>query len=169
MAARAAALTAHLLALPELAAAGTVAAYVSVGTEPATDEVLAALHARGARVLLPVLLDDGDLDWAEYTGLHELHEVGHGLREPTGPPLGREAGGHADVVLVPGVAASPAGVRMGRGGGSYDRALTRVRPGALTVLLLHPGEVGQPVPTEPHDRGVDLAVTAEGVTRFSQP
>ena len=143
-----------------------MAAYVSVGTEPATDEVLAALHARGARVLLPVLLPDGDLDWAEYTGPQSLRSAGRGLLEPAGPRLGREEVSRADVVLLPGVAVSPTGTRMGRGGGSYDRALTRVRPEALTVLLLHPGEVGLPVPVEPHDLGVDVAVTAEGVTRF---
>lgn len=54
--------------LPELADARTVAAYVSVGREPGTRALLDALHARGVRVLLPVLLPDNDLDWAAYEG-----------------------------------------------------------------------------------------------------
>lgn len=164
--ARAAALEAHVLALPELAAASTVAAYVAVGTEPPTAAVLHELVARGVHVLLPLLLPDGDLDWAQYTGPDSLAEAARGLLEPTGTPLGVGAVAEADVVLVPGVAVSASGVRMGRGGGSYDRALARVGPGALTVLLLHPGETGQDVPVEPHDRAVDVAVTAEGVVRF---
>lgn len=167
--ARDAALGAHLAGLPELAAAGSVAAYVSVGTEPSTVEVLADLHARGVRVLLPVLLPDGDLDWAPWTGPESLREAGRGLFEPNTAPLGEDAVAGVDVVLVPGVAVSPTGVRMGRGGGSYDRALARCDEHTLTVLLLHPGETGQDVPSEPHDRAVDLVVTAEGIQRFTRP
>lgn len=165
--ARAAALGAHVLALPEVASAGTVAAYVSVGTEPPTDAVLAALHARGAHVLLPVLLDDGDLDWAPYDGPASLRAAGRGLREPVADPLGVDAIREADVVILPGVAVSAEGLRMGRGGGSYDRALARVPADALRVLLLHPDEIDQDVPAELHDERVDVVVTAEGVVRFT--
>ncbi|WP_461028279.1 5-formyltetrahydrofolate cyclo-ligase, partial [Streptomyces sparsus] len=65
-------LSQHALALPELAAATTVAAYVSVGAEPGTRALLDALRARGVRVLLPVLLPDNDLDWAVYGGTAAL-------------------------------------------------------------------------------------------------
>ncbi len=57
------ALAARALAMPEVARAHTVAAYVSVGAEPGTLALLDALRARGVRVLLPVLLPDNDLDW----------------------------------------------------------------------------------------------------------
>ena len=62
------ALAAHALELPELAGARTVAAYVSVGAEPGTGALLDALRARGARVLLPALLADNDLDWGSTPG-----------------------------------------------------------------------------------------------------
>ncbi|MFC6154171.1 5-formyltetrahydrofolate cyclo-ligase [Nocardioides yefusunii] len=165
--ARAASLGAHVLAIPEVAFAGTVAAYVSMGTEPPTDAVLAALHARGAHVLLPVLLGDNDLDWAPYEGPDSLRDAGRGLREPATTPLGVDAVASADVVLVPGLAVSADGVRMGRGGGSYDRALARVGENALRVLLLHPDEIDQDVPAAPHDQRVDVVVSAEGVVRFT--
>jgi 5-formyltetrahydrofolate cyclo-ligase len=80
--------------------------------------------------------------------------------------LGVEAIATADVVLVPGLAVSPDGVRLGRGGGSYDRALARVPAGTFTCALLHDGEVGCDVPVAPHDRAVAAAVTPSGVTRF---
>ncbi|MBD0672606.1 5-formyltetrahydrofolate cyclo-ligase, partial [Streptomyces sp. CBMA156] len=64
----------------ELAGPGaTVAAYVSVGSEPGTRPLLDALRERGVRVLLPVLLPDNDLDWAEYAGPEALAPAGRGL------------------------------------------------------------------------------------------
>ncbi|MER6913221.1 5-formyltetrahydrofolate cyclo-ligase [Streptomyces sp. NPDC000594] len=168
----AAALARHALDLPELAGAATVAAYVSVGGEPGTRALLDALRARGIRVLLPVLLPDNDLDWGEYRGPGSLAPAGRGLLEPTGPRLGPEAVLDADAMLVPGLAVDGRGVRLGRGGGSYDRVLARLeragRSPAL-VVLLYGHEVVDRVPAEPHDRPVRAAVTPEGVRRFPVP
>ncbi|MEU1290491.1 5-formyltetrahydrofolate cyclo-ligase [Kitasatospora sp. NPDC005856] len=154
----------------ELAAAGaTVAAYVSVGAEPGTRPLLDALRARGVRVLLPVLLADNDLDWAEYAGPDALAPAGRGLLEPVGPRLGPRAVTEAAVVLLPGLAVDRSGLRLGRGGGSYDRVLARLeRAGARPVLavLLYEHELLERVPAEPHDRPVDLAVLPSGVRRL---
>ncbi|GLF99481.1 5-formyltetrahydrofolate cyclo-ligase [Streptomyces yaizuensis] len=159
----------HALELPELAGAGTVAAYVSVGTEPGTRALLDALRARGTRVLLPVLLPDNDLDWGEYRGPGRLVRAGRGLLEPDGPRLGPDAVTTADAVLLPGLAVDRRGLRLGRGGGSYDRVLARLeRAGArpAPVVLLYGSEVVARVPAEAHDRPVRAAVTPEGVHRF---
>ncbi len=130
------------LGLPELADARTVAAYVSVGREPGTRALLEALRGRGVRVLLPVLLADNDLDWAAYEGPAHLLPAGRGLLEPDGPRLGPDAVLAADAVLLPGLAVDGSGMRLGRGGGSYDRVLARpsripapstARPGSSTV------------------------------------
>ncbi|GLW70248.1 hypothetical protein Kpho02_25470 [Kitasatospora phosalacinea] len=148
---------------------GTVAAYVSVGAEPGTRPLLAALAARGVRVLLPVLLSDNDLDWAPYEGEDRLSPAARGLLEPTGPRLGPDAVLAADVVLLPGLAVDARGVRLGRGGGSYDRVLARLaRAGARPLLatLLYPHELLPAVPAEPHDLPVHAVATPEGVTRF---
>ncbi|MEU1053402.1 5-formyltetrahydrofolate cyclo-ligase [Streptomyces sp. NPDC005876] len=167
------ALAGRALALPELAQARTVAAYVSVGAEPGTRALLDALRARGTRVLLPVLLPDDDLDWGGYAGEDSLTRVRHGGRmalwEPAGRRLGPDAVTGADAVLLPGLAVDPRGVRLGRGGGSYDRVLARLeRAGARPALLvlLYDGEVVGHLPREPHDRPVDAAVTPSGVRRF---
>ncbi|MEU9377418.1 5-formyltetrahydrofolate cyclo-ligase [Streptomyces sp. NPDC048255] len=172
--AAAVALAASALALPELAGARTVAAYVSVGTEPGTRELLDALRAAGKRVLLPLLLPDNDLDWAVYEGPRGLAEAAHPgkmrLWEPTGPALGPDAVAGADAVLLPGLAVDRRGMRLGRGGGSYDRVLQRLeRAGsqAALVVLLYDDEVVARVPEEPHDHPVSAVATPSGVLRFS--
>ena len=159
-------LAGHLLAAPEVRDAESVAAYVAVGDEPGTSWVLDGLRRAGVRVLLPVLLDDDDLDWAAYDGPESLAAGRFGLREPSGPRLGVDAVGDVDVVLLPGLAASSRGLRLGRGGGSYDRALTRVPYGTFTCVLLYDGESDRDVPREPHDRAVEAVATPSGLTRL---
>lgn len=160
------AITGLVLASDEVRRAATVAAYVSVGTEPGTSDLLDGLVGAGKRVVLPVLLPDLDLDWAVYHGPTSLAPAGRGLLEPQGERLGPDAVATADVVLVPGLAVSPTGLRMGRGGGSYDRALGRVPVGTPVWVLLYDDEVGLDVPAEPHDRTVTGAVTPRAITRF---
>ncbi|HWI43645.1 MAG TPA: 5-formyltetrahydrofolate cyclo-ligase [Nocardioides sp.] len=155
-----------LLATEEVRRAATVACYVSIGNEPGTTVLLDRLMGAGKRVILPVLLPDNDLDWAAYAGPGSLLSAPRGLLEPAGTRLGVDAVATADVVLVPGLAVSATGLRMGRGGGSYDRALARVPVGTFTCVLLYDDEVGLDVPAEPHDRPVTAAATPRGLARF---
>ena len=166
VAADAAAIAAHLLAAEEVRRAATVAAYVSVSTEPGTGPLIEQLHALGRRVILPVLLADNDLDWAQYAGADGLVPAGRGMLEPVGPRLGVDAVATADVVLCPGLAVDRTGARLGRGGGSCDRVLRRVPVGTFVCVLLYDGELLDRVPTAPHDQPVNAAVTERGVTRF---
>ncbi|MFF5174264.1 5-formyltetrahydrofolate cyclo-ligase [Micromonospora sp. NPDC000089] len=142
--------------------------YVPVGSEPGgpeLPEVLRAALPADAELLLPVLRADLDLDWARYAGPGSLRAAGRGLREPTGAPLGRSAVAGARLVVVPALAVDRHGRRLGRGGGSYDRALARVPAGTLTVALLHDGELVQALPAEPHDRPVGAVLTPSGGLR----
>lgn len=159
----------HLLAHPQVRRAASITAYVSVGHEPGTGILLDRLLAARKRVILPLtvgsLARGGlDLDWATYEGPGSLAPARFGLLEPTTPPLGPDAVATPDAVLVPGLAVSPAGVRLGKGGGCYDKALARVPVGTFTCVLLYADEVGVEVPVEAHDRPVNHAATPEGVT-----
>ncbi|RYU08421.1 5-formyltetrahydrofolate cyclo-ligase [Nocardioides iriomotensis] len=157
----------HLLATPEVRRAATVAAYVSRGLEPGTGPLIDAVRASGRHVILPVVLPDKDLDWGRYTGADGLADARFGLLEPAEPHLGVDAVATADVVLVPAVAVDRSGMRLGRGGGCYDRALARVPVGTFVCALLYDDEVLDAVPSAPHDRRVTAVVTPSGVTRLA--
>jgi 5-formyltetrahydrofolate cyclo-ligase len=127
-----------------------VAAYEPMRTEPGSVELLAALHARGATVLVPVTLPDRDLDWTEWAP------------SGTGAPLGVEAIREVELVLAPALAVAPDGTRLGRGGGSYDRALARCGPDATLAALVFDDEVLAALPHDEWDVPVQAAVTPSG-------
>jgi 5-formyltetrahydrofolate cyclo-ligase len=135
--------------LRECTAAGwrSVAGFLPLRTEPGSRELLDALVERGVRVLVPVTLQDRDLDWVQLPG-----DV----------PLTTGAISTVDAVLVPALAVAADGTRLGRGGGSYDRALTRVPKGVVVAALLHDGEAVAHLPREAWDRPVSAYVTPSG-------
>jgi 5-formyltetrahydrofolate cyclo-ligase len=160
----------HVLGMPEVAAAGTVAAYYSAGTEPDTRGLVFALWKRGSYVVLPVLLPDGDLDWASFEGPDSLAPGPRGLLQPVDPVRGPGTVARADVVLVPALAVDVSGNRLGRGGGSYDRALARVGGQVPTIALVYDDELVPSVPAEPHDRAVRaVARPSHGITWLLPP
>ena len=156
-----------VLSLPEIQMAGTVAAYVSVGTEPDTSGLVYALWKRGTYLLLPLLRADSDLDWASYEGPDSLVPGPHGLLEPTEPPRGVTAVTSADLVIVPALAVDRSGMRLGRGGGSYDRALARIGAAVPTIALIYDDELLEEVPAGPLDQPVRMvAQPGQGITRL---
>ena len=158
-AAAAAAVTAALEA--GLIGAATVAGHVPGDVEPGHGRLREALGAGGARVLLPVVPAQGrELDWAVDAG--GLAPGRYGLLEPAGPRLGPAALGTADVVVVPALAVSRDGVRLGRGGGWYDRALRHARADAVLVAVVFDDELLDALPAEPHDHRVTAVVTPSG-------
>ncbi len=159
-----------ILDLPQAQMAGTVAVYYSLASEPGTHGLVYALWKRGSYVLLPVLRPDADLDWASYEGPDSLRPGPRGLTEPGEPPRGLDAVSRADLVLVPALAVDRRGIRLGRGGGSYDRALARVGRNVPTVALLYDGELLDEVPAGPHDQRVALvAQPSAGILELPPP
>jgi 5-formyltetrahydrofolate cyclo-ligase len=138
---------------------GTVCAYWPADDEPGSAELLDSLTHRGCRVLLPLVRPSGPLDWAEYTGAAGLRAGPLGLREPTGPPLGPGVIATAVLVLVPALAVDWHGIRLGRGGGHYDRTLPLAAPGTPLVAVVRDDEVLTSLPTQPHDVPVTAALT----------
>lgn len=141
------------------------AGYAPIGAEPGGAELPDVLHAAlggFGELLLPVLRLDLDLDWAVYRGPGTLRPAGRGMREPVGDRLGRTAVSDVRLVVVPALAVDLAGNRLGRGGGSYDRALARLGPGTAVVALLHDGELVDRLPAQPHDRPVTASITPTG-------
>jgi 5-formyltetrahydrofolate cyclo-ligase len=158
------ALSAHL---PGFIGGGeTVCAYVPVGSEPGSAELIDSLLQRRVRVLLPVAHHDPaglpvPLLWGEYRP-GGLAQGRFGLREPVEPWLPADAVAAASVVLVPALAVDRAGVRLGRGAGFYDRSLTLAAPTARLVAVVRDDELFDRLPTEPHDVRMTHALTPKG-------
>jgi len=146
-----------------------VAAHVPMPGEPGGPGLVAALAAIAPEMLLPVLRPDHDLDWALHAGELAPGLVRRRLQEPVAPPLGVDAIATAELVIVPALAVDREGVRLGRGGGSYDRALARVRADVEILALLYDDEVVPALPREPHDQLVTAALTPAGLLRLRPP
>jgi 5-formyltetrahydrofolate cyclo-ligase len=144
-----------------LAGTRAVAAYVPAPEEPGHGRLPAAFAELAARVLLPVVpAERAELGWAVDIG--RLAPGRYGLFEPVGPRLGPAAVATVDVVVVPALAVSRHGVRLGRGGGYYDRALRHVRPDTVLVAVVFDDELLDDLPAEPHDQQVTAVVTPSG-------
>ncbi len=133
----------------------TVCAYVPVGSEPGSMELIDLLHDRGVRVLLPVARHDvagipQPLRWGVYRP-GALVEARFGLREPAQPWLPADAVAAADVILVPALAVDRAGARLGRGAGLSDRSLTLAAPDTPLIAVVRDDELVDRLPAEPHD------------------
>ena len=148
-----------LRGLPELAGRRTVLLYAADPDEVDLDALIAT-PPEGWHVLLP-RVDDGGIVAVPH-GPDAPLVVGHrGIREPAGAPV---EPGTVDVVIVPGVAFTPDGGRLGRGAGMYDRLLPSL-DGALRIGVCMEPFVRTRLPLEPHDATVDLVVTDASVRR----
>ncbi|MFK4086972.1 5-formyltetrahydrofolate cyclo-ligase [Kribbella sp. NPDC020789] len=139
-----------------------IALYVSMGPEPQTGALIDWLLANGHEVLLPILYADNDLGWGVAPGAADLVPGRLGLSEPP-IDLGSYAISTADLVICPALAVAQDGVRLGRGGGSYDRALTRVTPGTPIWAAVYDSEIVDALPSDPHDQLVHAALTPTGM------
>ncbi|MCB1292225.1 5-formyltetrahydrofolate cyclo-ligase [Mycolicibacterium sp.] len=162
-------LCAHLATAVSLSSghtAGTVCAYYPVSSEPGSPEMLDVLARLGPAVLLPVARKGSDdshlpLQWGRYAP-GRLSPGLFGLREPTEPWLPASAIATADIVLVPALAVDRRGVRLGRGGGFYDRSLPLCPPGTRLIAVVRDCEILGELPRDPHDVAMTHALTPGG-------
>lgn len=138
--------------LPQYAAATSVMAFVGCKGEPDTDPLFARLAADGKRLLLP-RVDDGDI--VVCSGLDPRSPSRFGVSEPTGPALPETDVG---LVIVPGLAFTATGYRLGYGGGFYDRFLPKV--GAPSIGVCFAEQLVEELPVQAHDLPVQHVVSA---------
>jgi 5-formyltetrahydrofolate cyclo-ligase len=163
-AAEARSLTEHLGAA--VSSDSTVCAYVPVGDEPGSIEMLDLLLRRTGRVLLPVARTTADdspvaLQWGEYRP-GQLVAARFGLLEPAEPWLPATTLAEASIVLVPALAVDRAGVRLGRGRGFYDRTLVHRDPRTRLIAVIRDEELLDELPHESHDVPMTHALTPGG-------
>lgn len=161
---RAAADAAIAAACAELARGRKVAAYSPLGSEPGGQALLPALADAAAEVYLPISGPDSALLWARYDGPESMGPGALGILEPLGPRCDSSLLHELDLILVPALACSREGVRLGKGAGYYDRALAGCD--THTVVVLYDGEISADVPVEPHDAVMQRYVCPAGVFDF---
>ncbi len=145
---------------------GTVAAYVSMGTEASTLPVLDWLLESGHTLLVPRLGTGRELLWGRLDDMGSLKDAGtHRPKEPDSEVLPPEILSKADIILVPALAVDRQGNRLGRGAAWYDQALRHRSPTALTLAVCWPWEFQkETLPAEPHDVRMDGVLTPDGFT-----
>jgi len=151
----------RVAACPEFGRAERVALYAALPDELSTSHLLASALEAGKLLLWPRLTAAGVLELAPAApGELEPDDAGFAT-----PPRRQSAVSllTGDLVIVPGVAFTRGGARLGRGGGHYDRLLS-TSP-ATSIGVAFDIQLVDELPTEPHDRGVDLVVTPGGFWR----
>ena len=158
----------NLFSMPEFLAANTVMLFANLPDEIGTFSLIDKCIAMGKKVFLPVINGD-DMTACEFKGEYKIGK--YGIKEPivnesrdnacivrnsdtepvevllTDRGKGPE---HFDFILVPGVAFSPNGYRLGRGKGYYDKFLSRYS-NLFTVGVCFREQFYLDIPTEPHD------------------
>ena len=151
----------HILSATELKSATNIASYISYEFEPETSDINQRLIKDGKKVFLPRLLENNDIQWVSWDGSTENLTKVEKIFEPIGDAVEVEL----DVIILPALHVDRMGNRLGQGGGSYDRALSRSK--AFKIALLHYGELTSEIlPIQPHDEKIDAAATPEIVVRF---
>ena len=156
------AITAKLLALPEYRAAGVVCAYASFGSEFDSAAFCSDVVASGKRLLLPRINRAARmLELREVKNLRgDLAAGVWGILEPAERcpivPLTS-----VEFLLVPGVAFTATGDRLGYGGGFYDRLLSGLNAKTPRVAAAFSLQVVDAMPTGPNDQRVHLIVMSD--------
>jgi 5-formyltetrahydrofolate cyclo-ligase len=163
---RGASAIARLLELPELRVASDLLLFRSLADEVDTAPLFAAAAEAGQRTYAPRVAGER----LEFVAVELASQWARGpyrtLEPKAGPALDfRDLASGLPVIVVPGVAFTAKGDRLGRGGGHYDRALAALR--ALTPIfaigLALEAQIVAKLPVEPHDEPLDRIVTEERV------
>ena len=149
-------ITRRVLALPSWALAKTVMAYWSLPEEPDTRELMETALREGKTLLLPRCLDAARMAALPVKSLDEAKPGAMGIPEP---PMPESTDGipEPDLILVPCVAASPGGIRLGHGAGYYDRFLAE--HSGETACLCFRTLLRADLPAEETDVPMNMVVT----------
>lgn len=145
---------------PEWRSAKTIAIFAPQPREP--DVELLWSHAGGKSIAYPRVSDER-LDLHLVDSLHELLPGAFGVREPAADPARTISPDALDLILVPGVAFTADGARLGRGGGFYDRLLAWLDPRTCKIGVCFHSQLLPGLPMEAHDEHVDFIATESGL------
>lgn len=158
------AIQAHLLGLDVVDDAPGIFTYVSSSVEPGTYTLIQALLAEGKRVCVPRIDADNRIQPHLIASLDDLQPGGTDQFNLPVPAVNSpiESSPCPAVTLVPGLAYTRTGQRLGMGGGYYDRFLA-AHPDTFSIGLCYGWQLLDSLPTEPHDQRVGMLITEAGV------
>lgn len=136
----------------------SIAAYNPLPSEPGPRDFAAQLAADAATLWLPISLADGVLAWAQYDG--SIGAGALGITEPTGARFNSNVLRSCGLIIAPALAVDQQYMRLGKGAGYYDRALTGLDVPVAAVVF--DDEFVQHVPHDSHDVAVDAVITPSG-------
>jgi 5-formyltetrahydrofolate cyclo-ligase len=154
----------RVLGLPELEGVGSVMVYAALPSEIDPQPVAVELRRRGVKIAYPRIESPGVLGVHVVDDPVDLVPGPFGLAQPD-EQAPRVALHGIDAVIVPGVAFDELGMRLGYGGGYYDRLLPLLRPNCLRIGLAFDEQILSEIPAEEHDVAVDMVVTQTRVIR----
>lgn len=160
---------ARLLASPEYRNARTLMLFVSLPSEIDTTPIALDAFGTSRRVLVPrTNLADHSMLAIQIADLHSgLAPTPIGVQEPAAglviPP------DQIDLVLVPGLAFGPAGERLGRGAGFYDRFLAHPQLRAIRCGLAYELQLTPNIPMSPLDVPLHMLITDQYLRHFPLP
>lgn len=156
----------HVLAWEPYRRARVVAAYAALPWEADVTSVIRDALACGKRVALPLVGEAGAMTFRLVSSMEELRQGSYGIAEPS-PEAPLVVPEDIELMLVPLEAVDRAGMRLGKGGGYYDRVLPRTEAIRLGVALTW--QWVDNLPAQPWDVPLDAAVSAQGITIFPRP
>ncbi|MEX2532863.1 MAG: 5-formyltetrahydrofolate cyclo-ligase [Nitriliruptoraceae bacterium] len=144
---------------PAVRAGLRVGGYAATPAELNIDNVLARIIATHGQVYLPRVVDD-HIEFCACDALNTLQAGFAGIREPIGEAISVAT---LDVLLIPGVGFDKTGQRLGHGAGHYDRILAQLGSHCVTIGVAFGVQIVTQIPTEAHDRPVQMVLTEGAV------
>ena len=158
---RSSSLKENILSLPEYKNAKKIMALLAMKGESNLDGFIRQALLDGKEVYIPVCLPERQMEAGRLIDMEHFEKGPLGLRNL---PAGYEVTSpeSLDLVLIPGLAVSQEGIRLGMGAGYYDRYLARV-PFEKRVAALWDFQVIPDIPSEPFDQKIAKIVTDKSV------
>ena len=157
-------ITRKVMMLKEYRQAKTVMLYVNAGKEVFTRSLMDAASRAKKTICLPLCYDTEQhlMDARLWNLEHKLVSGAYGIPEPAAdaPIIDPK---YIDLVILPCMSCDDKCNRLGHGAGYYDRYLAQLRDDCKLIALCYEEIMSLEIPTEPHDKKVDLVVTEENI------
>jgi len=160
-----------ILSLKEIKELKNIMIYVSYRSEVSTNKLIISLLNKNKRIFAPYCIkDEKRMEVVEIENPdQDLEKGAYGIKEPAKRIRNNKIDPkNLDIVVVPAVAFSKSGYRVGYGGGYYDRFLERLANKTITIGINYEEMLFDTVPKEDHDLAVDMVVTDKRLLRINK-